>query len=117
MNQKLFNLQKDPARQIINKAKKHFEWFGKANRIGIIPAELVMTEKNPLENLIRWTLQEGFNIGQADGLELAKAQALGADADIRAQFVRFVAFTQCCAIDGEVLTEKTINAFLKAGES
>jgi hypothetical protein len=117
MSKKLFNLQNDPAREVINKAKIHFEWLGQADRIGIIPAELAINEKNPLENLIRWTLQEGFNIGQADGVELGKAQALGADADIRAQFGRFVAFAHCCAIDGEVLTEKTINAFLKAGES
>ena len=114
---KLFQLQDDPAREVIEKAKKHFEWLSKADSIGIIPAELTINEKNPLESLIRWTLQEGYNVGHADGLELAKAQALGADADIRAQFARFVAFTQCCAIDGEVLTERTINAFLKAGES
>jgi len=116
MSKQLFNLQKDPAREVIEKAKNHFKWLSKADSIGIIPAELVIDEKNPLESLIRWTLQEGYNVGHADGVELAKAQALGSDAAIRLQFGRFVAFAQCCAIDGEALTEKTINAFLKANQ-
>tara|TARA_R110002051_G_scaffold58024_1_gene107038 strand:+ start:8538 stop:8879 length:342 start_codon:yes stop_codon:yes gene_type:complete len=111
-----FDKPKDPIDEIMVGITREFPWLTKADGCGIIPAELVIDEKNPLRNLVRWVLQVGFDMGLAAGVETGTAQAIGARVELSGQFARFVAFAQCLAIDEEVLTENTINAFLKAGE-
>jgi hypothetical protein len=106
---------RDPALDVIKEAKRDFKWFDDADKIGILPSELV-EGKNPISQLVRWCLQKGFDIGQTNGVEQCQSEIKEAHQNAiksRAEFNRFAAFIDCCLMDGDSITTAKIDAFLK----